>query len=379
MTNPGIASTLALAMALQCPAALNNWSLPFQGIATDSTGRARPDGTVAATFEIFDAPTGGNSIWTETDQVVLKKGVFSLDLGLRNGLPLDVLGRRELWLSVALAGDAASPSRIPLGRSAEAWYASRSGYAGSSGWSDTANHARTSRWSDSTKFAPLADSTRSSRRSDTADFVRNPVKTDSVKFAARSGKSDSATYASKAPFGLVLDSPLERSANGDTLRLKAAANNNSFLTWDGSSWVAKSLQIGASGSNMAFSVRDPYQVVNFIIALEGIFPSRPGLDPYLGEIQMVGFDWAPRGWAKCDGQLLSISQNSALFALLGTTYGGNGQNTFGLPDLRGRSPVHAGTGPGLSNKQIGERAGAENATLTNSNLPMHIHPIQLAP
>jgi len=96
-------------------------------------------------------------------------------------------------------------------------------------------------------------------------------------------------------------------------------------------------------------------------------------DPYLGEIRMVGFNYAPTGWALCNGAIMAISQNNALFALLGTFYGGNGQTTFGLPDLRGRSPVGTGTGLGLSPIDIGEMAGAENTTLTINQMPNHTH------
>lgn len=96
-------------------------------------------------------------------------------------------------------------------------------------------------------------------------------------------------------------------------------------------------------------------------------------NPYLGEIRMVGFNFAPVGWALCNGQLLSISQNTALFSLLGTTYGGNGTTTFALPDLRGRVPVHAGQGPGLSNYTLGQLSGAENTTLLSTNMPIHNH------
>lgn len=97
-------------------------------------------------------------------------------------------------------------------------------------------------------------------------------------------------------------------------------------------------------------------------------------DPFLGEIKMVGFNFAPVGWAFCQGALLPISQNTALFSLLGTMYGGNGQTTFGLPDLRGRSPVGIGQGPGLTLIDQGETSGVENVTLTTLNMPMHTHP-----
>jgi microcystin-dependent protein len=98
-----------------------------------------------------------------------------------------------------------------------------------------------------------------------------------------------------------------------------------------------------------------------------------GLDPFIGEIAMVGFNFAPRGWAMCDGQLLPISSNTALFALLGTTYGGDGRTTFGLPDLRGRFPTHMGTGPGLSTRQWGSTGGAEQVTMTAGQMPTHSH------
>ncbi len=97
------------------------------------------------------------------------------------------------------------------------------------------------------------------------------------------------------------------------------------------------------------------------------------MEPFLGQIQAFGFSFAPRGWATCQGQILSISQNTALFSLLGTTYGGNGQTTFALPDLRGRAAIGQGQGPGLSAYTIGEVGGAESTSLTTANLPMHNH------
>ena len=90
---------------------------------------------------------------------------------------------------------------------------------------------------------------------------------------------------------------------------------------------------------------------------------------------MFGGNFAPRGWAFCDGQILPINQNQALFSILGTTYGGDGRTTFGLPDLRGRVPIHQGTGPGLSQKRIGQRSGTETNILSVENLPSHSHTI----
>lgn len=96
-------------------------------------------------------------------------------------------------------------------------------------------------------------------------------------------------------------------------------------------------------------------------------------EPFIGQIQMFGFNFPPRGWAHCDGQLLSIASNSALFSLLGTTFGGDGRTTFGLPDLRGRNAVHVGQGPGLSNIRWGQRFGAESVVLTTGQMPAHNH------
>ena len=96
-------------------------------------------------------------------------------------------------------------------------------------------------------------------------------------------------------------------------------------------------------------------------------------DPFVGEIRMVGFSYAPRGWAPCDGRLLPIQQNSALFALLGVTYGGDGVTTFALPDYRGRGPVGLGNGPGLTPIVQGEKSGTESVTLSSLQMPIHTH------
>jgi microcystin-dependent protein len=100
------------------------------------------------------------------------------------------------------------------------------------------------------------------------------------------------------------------------------------------------------------------------------------MDNYIGEIRIFAGNFAPEGWLFCQGQLLSISQNDALYALLGTTYGGDGQTTFGLPDLRGRAAVGMGAGPGLSPYRQGQQAGQESVTLTAAQLPVHQHPVQ---
>ncbi len=99
------------------------------------------------------------------------------------------------------------------------------------------------------------------------------------------------------------------------------------------------------------------------------------MDAFVGELRCFGFTFAPNGWAQCNGQLLAISQNTALFSLLGTTYGGDGRTTFGLPDLRGRVPIGAGQGPGLANYVQGEAAGSEQVTLIATQVPPHSHTV----
>ena len=99
-------------------------------------------------------------------------------------------------------------------------------------------------------------------------------------------------------------------------------------------------------------------------------------EPFIGQIAFVAFNFAPVGWAECNGQLLPINQNQALFSLLGTMYGGNGQTTFALPDMRGRVLVHAGTGTGLSPKAQGQMGGAETHTLITNEMPVHSHVVK---
>jgi microcystin-dependent protein len=108
-------------------------------------------------------------------------------------------------------------------------------------------------------------------------------------------------------------------------------------------------------------------------ALTVATPASAQIEPYLGQMMQVGFNFCPRGWTSASGQILAISTNTALFSILGTTYGGNGQTTFALPDLRGRVAINQGSGPGLSPYVLGQVGGSETVTLTSTNLPKHDH------
>ena len=112
------------------------------------------------------------------------------------------------------------------------------------------------------------------------------------------------------------------------------------------------------------------------VLFSGVPTVNAGIEPFLGEVQWFAGTFAPRGWAFCDGQLLQISQFSALFSILGTTYGGDGRTTFGLPEVRGRTIIHQGQGPGLSSRRLGDKAGTESETLTANEMPNHTHTLR---
>ena len=114
-------------------------------------------------------------------------------------------------------------------------------------------------------------------------------------------------------------------------------------------------------------------IICLVLCLNVISPSLVSAEEYIGEIRMFAGNFAPRNWAYCNGQLLSIAENTALFAIIGTTYGGDGRTNFALPDLRGRVPLHAGSGPGLTNKYLGQMGGYERVTLSVAQIPSHTH------
>lgn len=138
--------------------------------------------------------------------------------------------------------------------------------------------------------------------------------------------------------------------------------------------VVATAATNSTGGGTAINNVQPYGTLNYAIALQGTFPSRSlSADPLLGSVMQFAGNFAPRGWALANGQLLSIAQNTALFAILGTTYGGDGITTFALPDLRGRTPIGAGTGLGLAPVNLGQKLGTETVNLTTANLPSHSH------
>jgi microcystin-dependent protein len=162
---------------------------------------------------------------------------------------------------------------------------------------------------------------------------------------------------------ITAGSPLSISST-NTISINPGTATGDLITWDGNNWVNMQPAV-QHFTVLPVNNLQPYLVVNYCIALLGIFPSRN--TPFLGEIDVYSFAFPPKGWAACNGQLLPINQNQALFSLLGTTYGGDGRVNFALPNLQGRVPLHTGggTGPGLSPYTLGQTGGVETNIISH--------------
>jgi microcystin-dependent protein len=167
------------------------------------------------------------------------------------------------------------------------------------------------------------------------------------------------TWSDPANAGAL--SPLQISSTNQ-LSLNPGTATGDLITWDGTNWV--NMQPATQHFTVSADNRQPLTTLNYCISLVGIFPSQNTSEPYVGEIDLFGFDFAPKGYALCNGQLLAINQNAALFSLIGTFYGGNGTSNFQLPNLQGRVPLHFGSGPGLSSYTIGQTGGSETNTIS---------------
>ena len=163
-----------------------------------------------------------------------------------------------------------------------------------------------------------------------------------------------SALAGKAPISVS-------STNAISINPGTAAGD--LITWDGTNWV----NMLPAVQHFSFEANNlqPYLVGNFCIAINGIFPSRSDATPFVSQIQLFGFNFAPVGWAQCNGQLMAISQNAALFSLLGTNFGGNGTSTFGLPNLQGAVPMGMGQGTGLSPFVEGQTGGSATITVSH--------------
>jgi microcystin-dependent protein len=156
--------------------------------------------------------------------------------------------------------------------------------------------------------------------------------------------------------GLTASSPLSISSV-DTVAFNPGTKSGDLITWDGTNWV--NMQPATQHFTITKDNRQPFLTINYCIALNGVFPSRSSSEPFIGEIEMYSFNFAPKGFAMCNGQLLPINQNQALFSLLGTFYGGNGTTNFALPNFQGRVAMSQGNG-----YSIGQIGGSESATIS---------------
>jgi len=173
--------------------------------------------------------------------------------------------------------------------------------------------------------------------------------------------SGSAWQAPPPAAALTAKTPLAVTSNNVRINPGTAAGD--LLTWDGTNWV--NMQPAVQHFSVTIDNHQPYLAANYVISLFGIFPSQnDASQPYLGEIFLMANNFAPNGWHFCDGSLLPISSNTALFALVGTIYGGNGTSTFALPDLRGRVALHQGNN-GTTNYTIGQSGGSEQKTFSH--------------
>jgi len=163
--------------------------------------------------------------------------------------------------------------------------------------------------------------------------------------------------------GTTITAQAPLSIDTNHLRINPGTNSGDLLTWDGDNWV--NLQPAVQHFSTTVDNHQPFVVVNYVIALNGIYPTQnDATEPYIAEIYMMGCNFAPIGFALCNGQLLPISQNEALFNLIGTTYGGDGQTTFALPNLQSRVPIHQGSN-GTSSYIIGQTGGSETMTFSH--------------
>jgi microcystin-dependent protein len=156
--------------------------------------------------------------------------------------------------------------------------------------------------------------------------------------------------------------PPLRMVGTNHIAINAGTQAGDLLTWDGNNWI--NMQPAIQHFSIPMDNRQPFLAVNYCIAVVGDFPSRNDAFPFLSQIQIFPYNFAPVGWFFCDGQLLSISQYAALFTLIGASYGGDGKLTFALPDLQGRIVIGAGQAPGLTGYQVGNAGGVESGTIT---------------
>ena len=310
-------------------------------------------------FAVYDAPTGGNKLWppnfsSASKTVDVNIGLYSVTLGTG-------VGNDEVFTSSVFSGNSAylevnvNGTILPRTSITNAPKAFISEQLTDAGWQNPGQIGITT--------------------PNSAQFSTITVGTSTTTYTLPASRGANNQVMVTDASGNVSWQDQSGGGGGSGITSPGDEVNGDLLTFDGTNWVAKTLVVGNTGSGQSINNMQPTLVVNYCIAIYGLYPSRNSENPFVGEIQIFGFNFDPQGFAKCDGQILAISDNTALFSLLGTIYGGNGTTTFALPDLRGRTPIHQGSGPGLTSRTIGQSFGAETITINVNQLPVHSHTI----
>lgn len=352
---------LAVSLLAQSPDAFH-----YQAVVRDSNGDVISNATVGVQISILQGGENSSAVYVESFAPMTNDfGLFSVRIG--NGTPVEGDFENINWgdgpyFINTEVDPSGGTSYTDLGAAplASVPYALHASTANSSVNADTADHAVTS------ASAEMATNATTALYADTANYA------DTASYAETAGNvfdGDYYSLSNSPDWNDTIDLRLE-----NAIVVNGPASSGNLVTYDGNNWIARDIYLASTGNSQPVSIVQPYLAVNYCIALVGIFPSR-NWDPFIGTIGIFGFNFAPRGWAQCNGQLLPISQYNALFALIGTYYGGDGRTTFALPDLRGRVAINQGQGPGLSPYQMGQKGGVEQVPVTIQNLPAHTHNI----
>ncbi len=313
----------------------------YQAVLRDANGQIRANQNVALQLSIIEGEATNTPVYTETHNVNTNLiGLVNVNVG--TGTTTDDFGninwsKGSHFLKVSVDGTEFGTSQllsVPY-----SLYANEAGNAFSGDYNDLSNKP-------------------------------NFSETDPVY------SGSPASNITDAGSGSVITTA-EREKLDSSIIVSGAVQEGNLLTYDGNNWIAKDLILSTnnSGANASINIEQPFLGMNYIIAMEGTFPSRNSVTPFIGEIIMFAGNFAPRGWQLCNGQLLPINQHVALFSIIGIEYGGDGRTTFALPDLRGRVPLGTGTGSGLNPRSLGQKGGAQNIILVPNQMPTHNHTI----
>lgn len=340
----------SLAMAAMFAAVLVGSQTPplainYQGRLTDNTPSQTPiDGTVPMKFAIWDAVSGGTQLWHEpasgSINVTVTKGIFNVQLGSVVSITPSVFtGATSVrYLEITINPDTTPEVLTPRQIITSTPYSDLAANFGGSLAGDVTG----------TQGATTVAGIRGITVSAAAPGSSQVLQFNGSQWAPATISTGGGTYTGLAPVNV--------NNTASTIGLNAATNPGDLMTWNGSNWISAQPAV----QHFSLSNIQPYLSVTFVIALNGMYPSRSDLsNPTIGEIDMFGGNFAPVDWALCNGQLLSIQSYQGLFSILGTTFGGNGTSNFALPDLRGRVPIHWGQSPGLSNYNLGQTGGSE--------------------